>query len=160
MNRKSQVAVEFLIVVGIAFTMLIPAMYLFSQYSSSSNNAVVSNQVDRVGRALITTAEEMYYYGKNSKTTINVYFPEKIDSIYLNPKLNTTCKVMGDSCLSEIVFNTSLFGGETHMTYFTKVNITADFTGIYNMSDSVTQGRKTFLIQSYGDYVNITRLIR
>jgi uncharacterized protein (UPF0333 family) len=161
-KKRGQAAVEFLMVVGVAFTMLVPALYLFTQYSSTSNQIVIASQVERIGKEIISSAESVYYYGKNSKSTIKLSFPEKINSIYLNPKKNKTCAEDTitddtDSCVSELVFNVSIFGGESHFVFYTPINITLNITSEYSMQDAVQAGLKSLAIESYGDYINITR---
>lgn len=166
-QKKGQAAVEFLMVVGVAFTMLVPAFFLFSMYSETSNQIIIASQIDRMGKEMIANIESIYYYGKHSKTTLKVNFPKRIQDIYLNPRLHypqDTDDCMDDdkACLSEIVFETDLFsagGDNSHFVYFTHINVSADFTGELSEREAVTQGLKTFTIESYGDYVNISRRI-
>lgn len=154
MYRKSQAAVEMLIVIGIAFTMLIPSLLLFSQYSATGNQVVIASQVDRIGKEIISNVEAIYFYGKNSKTTIKVSFPDGLTGVYINkqnPPIHN---------ISELVFNATLFGGQTQFVYFTKINISGNLTAGYQMEDAVSQGIKTFVIESHGDYVEITRILK
>jgi hypothetical protein len=155
--KKAQAAVEFLIVVGVAFTMLIPSLLLFSQYSSSSSQTIVANQIDRVGRELVSNIETIYYYGKDSRATIKLSFPERINEVYINPKKVDVCLNEGDGCLTEIVFNVTMNGDYVDFVYFTKVNVTANFTADNTMIDAVKEGVKTFVIKSYGTYINVSR---
>ncbi|MFP4111669.1 MAG: hypothetical protein ACLFPQ_06655 [Candidatus Woesearchaeota archaeon] len=152
-GKRGQQSVEFLIVMGIAFTMLIPTLFIFSQYTSSSNQIVAANQINRIGREMIAQSESIYFFGENSRTTLRVTFPDRINSIHINPKNPP------ESNLTEIVFNVSLFGGNSDLVYFSNVNITANFTADYSMKDAVSEGLKTFRIESFGDYVHIQRNI-
>jgi hypothetical protein len=152
-KKRSQAAIEFLIVIGVAFTMLLPAIFMFSEYSESSNQLVMKSQLNRIGKELISSVESIYYYGENSKTTLKISFPDNVKSVHLNPMEPPA------SNLTEIVFNISIFGGTNSVVFFSDVNITANFTADYDMEEAVSEGMKTFIVQSHGDYVNVTRKI-
>jgi hypothetical protein len=152
---KAQSAIEFMMIVGIAFTMLIPAFFVFQQFSSQANEQVISAQLNAFGRDLISTVESMYYYGEYSKTELKFNFPNKVIDMSVN--------VPEDGELYELVITADVFGAEADFVYFTKVpiapevnelneDIVSDFTGgITPRANAFSSGIKTFKVEAVKD---------
>lgn len=154
-TRKAQSAIEFMMIVGIAFTMLIPAFFVFQQFSSQANEQVISAQINSFGRDLISTVESMYYYGEFSKTELKFNFPNKIIDMSVN--------VPKDGELYELIITADVFGAKTDFVYFTKVPIApeineertvifSDFTGgIEPRINAFSSGIKTYRVEAVKD---------
>lgn len=151
-SRKAQSAIEFMMIVGIAFTMLIPALFIFQQFSSQANEKVISAQVNAFGRELISAAESMYYYGEFSKTTLQFNFPEQITDMSIN-----TPQKEGQH--HELVITADVFGAESDFVYFTQVPLAderedpeayhSDLDGtIGNRQDAFAPGIKSFKVEA------------
>ena len=116
MIKKAQSAIEFMMIIGIAFTMLIPALFIFQQFGSQANEQVISAQINGFGREMITAIESMYYYGESSRTTIEFNFPRQINDMQINTPINQTGYY-------ELVIEADLYGGDADFVYFTRVPI-------------------------------------
>ncbi len=148
---KAQSAVEFMMIIGIAFTLLIPAMFIFQQFSTQSNEDIITAQINSFGREIISAAESMYYYGESSKSSIGFSFPERIRDMRINPR-------EGDAELSELVIVADVYGGEASFAFFTRVPLLPEQADNENMSDltagiqpredAFMSGGKEFIVES------------
>ncbi|MFP4117837.1 MAG: hypothetical protein ACLFTR_02845 [Candidatus Woesearchaeota archaeon] len=147
-SRRSQSAVEFMMIVGIAFTLMIPSLFLFQQFSAQSSERIISGQINSFGREMISAVESMYYYGESSKVKVAFNAPEKIQDMYINA---------GGEGLNEFVITARLYGGETDFVFFTDVPISPEGNmewssdlsgGIEPREDAFMSGRMQFSIET------------
>ena len=75
MPKNAQSALEYLMIIGLTFGIIIPTVYLFYSYSKESNIQIVDSQINSIGRNIINSAESIYYSGKNSKTILEFNMP-------------------------------------------------------------------------------------
>lgn len=154
-QKKAQAAVEFLMIVGIALTMIMPAVFMFQQFSSEANEKVITGQINSFGREIVNNVESMYYFGEFSKTTLRFNFPDNIINVRINPPLNT-----GE--LYEFVITAYMYGGYTDFVYYSKIPIANETTsptqyesslavGFDLRSDAFVAGMKTFRLESVKD---------
>ena len=80
-KKKSQVAVEHLIIVGLIIIILIPTAYFLFTYQGSSSDAIKASKIEGAANQIIKAANNLYNYGTESKTTIEVTIPEGVQSI-------------------------------------------------------------------------------
>lgn len=80
-SKKGQSSVEYIFVVALALLLIIPGTIIFFQYSQSSQKAIVSSQLYKIGNDLVSTGELMYSVGENSWQTIEVNFPSSVQSV-------------------------------------------------------------------------------
>ncbi|MFW5852677.1 MAG: hypothetical protein ACOCUR_01480 [Nanoarchaeota archaeon] len=151
--KKSQSAIEFMMIIGVAFTLMIPALFIFQQFGSQANEKVVSSQIISFGREIISSIESMYYYGESSRTTIRFNFPEKITDVYINVPDE-------GGALYELVITADLFGGSAHYVFFTKVPVAAESSkdtgsdltaGMDPRRNAFVSGLKVFSVESVRD---------
>lgn len=76
--RKGQFAVEYLLVTGFLFVLLLPTVYLLYTYTQQSQEQLALAQANELGHALIATAEKVYYYGKGSMLTLHGTMPSLV----------------------------------------------------------------------------------
>src|SRR3989338_599919 len=108
---KSQSSMEFLIVIGIAFLVIVPATYFFLNFSRESAEEITFYQFEAIGRDIVSTAESLFYSGESSKTVISLRMPKGIESAAIIDK-------------RELVFNVSTSSGYTDFVFFSRVNLT------------------------------------
>jgi len=102
---KSQVAVEYLIIVSVAFMILIPLVLFLNQtfigYSDDNKLSKADTAVKKIGH----TADWVYSQGPPAKQTIEVYIPKDIDGVSLN---NNTIefKVRTSAGVSDVYYET------------------------------------------------------
>lgn len=80
-KKRSQAAMEYLLIVGLAFVILTPMLYLFYDYTTTLQRDVSLAKVYKIGGSMVNTAEQMYYLGPPSKTTLRFTMPDKVTSI-------------------------------------------------------------------------------
>lgn len=102
---------EFLIVIGIAFLVIVPATYFFLNFSRESAEEITFYQFEAIGRDIVSTAESLFYSGESSKTVISLRMPKGIESAAIIDK-------------RELVFNVSTSSGYTDFVFFSRVNLT------------------------------------
>ncbi|HLD87122.1 MAG TPA: hypothetical protein VJB12_03580, partial [Candidatus Nanoarchaeia archaeon] len=115
---------EYLIVVGLAFLVMVPATYFFFNFSKESSEEVSYFRIEAIGRTVVDTSESLFYTGEGSKTVINVNVPEGVEKATI---------VAG----REMVFNVSSSAGYSDMVFFSRVNLT---TGGSCQSSCIIEG--------------------
>ena len=110
--RAGQASMEYLIVVGVAFLVMIPATYFFFSFSKESGQEISTSQLDSVGREMVETAESLLYSGSGSKTTMKLSMPEGVQHALIVDQ-------------RELVFNVSTAIGYSELVFFSRVNLTA-----------------------------------
>ena len=100
---KSQVAVEYLIIVSVAFMILIPTILYLNQtfigYSDSNKLSKASETVKKIGQ----TADWVYSQGPPAKQTIEIFIPKDLDEISLNNK-TVLFKVRTSAGVSDVFY--------------------------------------------------------
>lgn len=94
---KSQISVEYLMIMGFVVVITIPLIIIYYSYTSNSSQEIISSQIDQIARKIVDAAESVYYLGIPSQTTLKVYMPNRIVGASLDNK--------------ELVFNLSVIGG-------------------------------------------------
>ena len=125
---------EYVIIIGFILVIMIPLILIFYEHTSSTNDQVITSQVDMIAKKVVDSAESVYYLGKPSKTRIKVYMPTNVKNVTIYNK--------------EIVFKVKTRSGITDISQLSSVNISG--------SISETKGIHYINIESKGDYVWIS----
>lgn len=134
MPLKSQVSLEYLMIIGFAVLITIPLLLIyFSQYSST-NDLVSTSQALQIARLIVDSSESVYYLGEPSQTTLKLNFPDNIYSTNLSNR--------------EVVFKIVTASGITDVVQVSSVNLSGSLP--------TTQGIHFVTIKSQGTYVQIT----
>ena len=107
-NKRGQSAVEYLTIISIAFIMIIPAVMLFFNYSKTTNDQVISSQLNLIGSQILSTSEEMNVLGAGSWVTLDINFPESL----INASVNNNGQ--------DLVFKYYTTNGESYSVNFAK----------------------------------------
>ncbi len=108
MHSKAQFAVEYLLVTGFLFMLLLPSLYILYNYSQQSQEQLSLARANEVGNAIVANAEKVYYYGKGSKLTINVAMPTLVDEFYYRCIGEKPCEIVFKIKESELGFTTTV----------------------------------------------------
>lgn len=138
--RKGQISVEYLLIIGLAMAILVPGTMMFYNYSVDSNEKLVASQINRIGKNIMTNAEQMYTIGKDSWITIDVNFPETARSAYTVDN-------------SELVITYSSGRGTTEAVFFSDIDIRGAYSN--DLSPTFHAGNMKIRIESKGNYVLI-----
>ncbi len=153
-NKKAQSSVEYLFVVALSLLLVVPASFLFFNYSKSSEDTVVASQIERAGNEVLLKAEEVYSIGNGSWITVEFKLPRKIAP-------NNPATIFNND---ELVFNYSTQTGYAEAVFFTDLNLTTD----EDVSDGddcasscpleLKSGINKIQVISKGDYILIKRI--
>jgi len=79
--KKSQISMEYLIIVGFVVAVTIPLILIFTTHSTEMNEHVIANQANYIASKIVDSAESVYYLGASSKVTFRVQMPININAI-------------------------------------------------------------------------------
>ena len=82
--KKGQVSIEYLVVLGFLMLFIVPLLVLYSQTQKDTQDQLNEAQARRVGNLLRDAAERVYFAGDPAQETLQVYLPDKIESITLS----------------------------------------------------------------------------
>lgn len=85
---KSQVAMEYIMILSLVLLILIPTIYVFREYVSKSSDDVVINNINSVAKNLIDNSREIFYLGSSSKTVIDLEMPKQVEAMWLMDNSN------------------------------------------------------------------------
>lgn len=77
---------EFLVILGFVFLMIIPLVIIFLEQSAYVNDAISQNHIRNIAVKLTDKSETIYYLGGSSKTTIKALFPKGIEDVNITGK--------------------------------------------------------------------------
>jgi uncharacterized protein (UPF0333 family) len=128
-SRKSQISIEYLSILGFVLVILILIITLSYIYSRQIEDQIIVNQVDKIAKEIIDSAESVYYYGEPTKTTIKAYLPENIEQISIT--------------VNDISFVVRTENGLTEISYHSEVNLAGTIptaSGIKNFQIEAREG--------------------
>ena len=103
---KSQISLEYLLLVGLLLAVLSPIFY----YSfSTSTQTIKMNQASNLVKKIANTADTLYALGPNSQDTIEIIVPGGVENITIDNK--------------EVLLAINLFKGISYIGMDTKTNI-------------------------------------
>jgi uncharacterized protein (UPF0333 family) len=83
-KKKSQASFEFLLIFGIALIIILVLGGIFFSYSLGAQQSLNQQQIDRIGKDLMNTVQQIYFLGSGNKVTLNTRFPEEIENISIH----------------------------------------------------------------------------
>ena len=132
---KSQISMEYLIIVGFATFVILSVLSIAFFYGGVIRDKVKTTQINNFANKVLSTAESVYYYGEPSKATISVYMPDNILNIDIS------------SNALYIEYQTST--GTEKNGFFSKVPISGNITA--------SSGVKRILFLAEEDKVSISK---
>lgn len=84
MRKKSQIGLEYIILIGFLTFVLISVLGLAVIYSSGSQDRIKIVQINNFANKVLSTSETVFFYGQPSKATISVYLPEGVRNISIS----------------------------------------------------------------------------
>ncbi len=111
---KAQVAMEYLMITGLIFLMLIPTIILFLTQSRNFNEDITDSQVHKILETVVGAADTVYYQGPPAQQQLRLYMPKQVNNIAIE---NQT-----------ITFNISKGTVEYTMDKTSKANLTGSLS--------------------------------
>lgn len=78
--KKSQIAIEYLIIMSFILFITIPSVLIYTRQSETIKEEVIMSQAFSAIQKISDSSESIFYLGPPSKETIKVYFPERLDN--------------------------------------------------------------------------------
>ncbi len=154
---RAQSSVEYIFIVAFALMIIVPAAFVFNQYSASSQEGLRNTQIFKVGSDLIEASELMYSVGENSWQTVDVTFPPDVLSV----------KVFnGSDGVNELVIT---YDGEyvSQAVFFTEIPLSnSSSTDVFiedctlGCSLPFTTGKNSIRVESLRNSVVVLRVIK
>lgn len=132
--HKSQISVEYMLIIGFAMLMTTPLLLIYYTYSSDSSDSVATGQALQIARTIADSSESVYYLGKPSQTTLKLNFPDRISSASVSDR--------------EVVFKMKTRSGITDVVQVSAVNMSGALP--------TSQGIHVLTIKADDGYVKIT----
>ena len=120
MKNKAQISLEYLIIIGLSFAVLIPTGYFFYSYSQSSSEETVRLQISQLGSEMVNNAESIYGLADGSLLTLDLKYPSNVRNIYI---LNS----------KELIINYELSSGVNDAVFFSRIPL----SGAYYLNGSL-----------------------
>jgi hypothetical protein len=160
--KTAQISLEYLIIIGLSFAILIPAGDFFYDYSRSSNDETVRSQINDLGNRILVNAEAVYGLTGDSMITLDLTYPDKILDMYI---LNN----------GEVIIRYELQSGINEAVFFSRIPLSGPYNHTsggppyplcesqpcYNSrlgNSSVFGGKHNLRLESKTRYVLITTL--
>jgi hypothetical protein len=135
-SKRSQVGVEYLLVVGFISFAIISILALSYFYSGQIKDRIKLNQVEGFATQLVGFCESVFFAGEPSMKTVRLYLPDGVESIEINS--------------DNIVITTIVSGGaQNKRVYESKVPLQGSIT--------VEEGIKKLSLEATQDYVLINQ---
>jgi len=153
---KAQVSVEYLVIIGLSFAVLIPTSYFFYQYSQKSSEGVVRQQITQIGNEVLKNAETIYGLSDGTLTTVTLKYPSNIRDMYILSN-------------NELIIRYEISSGINDAVFYSKVPLSGpvDLTGTAcaapcgNSRLNATapnQGEHSIKMESKTSYVLVTQV--
>lgn len=134
MRSKSQISMEYMLIIGFATLMTIPLLIIYYTSYSDSSDSVAASQALQIARKIADASESVYYLGKPSQTILKLNFPDKIYSTNLSNR--------------EVVFKVKTQSGIADIAQVSSVNLSGSLP--------TTQGMHIITVKAEDGYVQIT----
>jgi hypothetical protein len=147
MKKKSrgQVSVEYVLIMGFVILALTLAVGVAFTYASTAQVQIKFNQIDKIGKKMIETADSIYYLGEPSKSTIDLNMPDNIREIVIDRS----------RVPNSIQFIAKRSGPDAYFTYYTR-GLIYDNGQPLNVSTFKSSGLKRLVINMTNNYVMFT----
>ncbi len=128
MEKRGQISIEYLIVVGFVTLLVITLLGLSYFYASAIRDQIRTSQSQTFAEKVLVEAEKVYYAGEPSKTTLTAYLPPGITMLNVQEQ--------------SIIISIQLSNGISTSSYTSNVPIETD------ISTSSGTKRLTLIAQS------------
>jgi uncharacterized protein (UPF0333 family) len=131
MEKRGQISLEYMAVVGITTIVAISLLVLSNYYSKQIGDTIDTTQLDGIAKDIVDTAQSVYYFGEPSKSTLKVYLPKGITSVTVGP--------------DQINFRIRTDSGETDVFYPSDVTLQGGIPTAYGFHYITIEAREGYV---------------
>lgn len=121
MEKRGQISLEYLMVVGFVVFVVILLLGLAIFYTATAQDSIALNQLTNFANKILNSAETVYFAGEPSRLTITTYLPEGVNEFSIQE--------------NSLVFNISTSSGIT-LTVFPS-SVPLDTSSTFNLVEGV-----------------------
>ena len=163
MKTKSQVSLEFMIIFGISFFIVMSLVGIFFTYSGEASREIDRKYIDRTANKIINEIENVYYLGYGNRVTLKFNFPENIFNVTIGHFNN----IVNGETIKFDTLNFEVLGDNenlnlTYMTNLPSIRFNCSIScshsssvSYFNDTSLFAQGPKEVRIESFGSYVSV-----
>jgi uncharacterized protein (UPF0333 family) len=166
-KNKSQVSLEFIMIFGIAFTVILMVVGLFFEFSSSSKKTLDKQYLDKIGTQIKNEIDNIYYLGVGNRISLKVNIPSGIKNIIFLHKKSLKIPIF-DYDVLQIQYTGNR--NQTYLNYLSnnpenirfKCSINCETTNnitnnisYYTEIENLNQGPKVIRIENKGNYISV-----
>ncbi|MCF7872134.1 hypothetical protein K9L97_03805 [Candidatus Woesearchaeota archaeon] len=82
--KKAQSSMELILIFSVSMIIIVPTIYIFINQVYGSEAQIISNQLNKIGNEMRTTAKELYVLGSDSWLTLEFELPTEIKEVRLD----------------------------------------------------------------------------
>lgn len=161
--KKAQSSLEFVLTFAIGFGLILILSGLYLTYSTGATDTLNRQQIEKIGRDIISNVEKIYFLGEGNRVTYTTTFPEDITnmSIHHANNSNATHTIVFDylniTYIQDSTYASSIFTAKENYIRFNCTNCShfpARNISIYD-DDDFSGGTKKIKVESEGEWVSI-----
>ena len=135
LEKKAQVSMEYLAVIGISLFLIMPMVIIFYERSGSLQDDVNAAQLEKIGLDIIDAAEEAYYLGPPTQKSLDINLPQGIQAVTIGAE--------------DVTFDYTTLQGTSSLSLTSKLPL--------NMSGTINThpGPQTLIIKAHKNGISI-----
>lgn len=170
MKNKAQSSLEFLMIFGIGFTIILVMGGIFFGYFNSEKDTLDRKHIIKVSEELINNIEQIYFLGEGNKVTMKTKFPSLIENLTIHHVNITDPNNPGERLYYDYL-NFSYYDEDDYYSLLFEANelyirfnctrcdntsiVDGEWVSYYNDTSDFAGGPKRINIESKGDWVSI-----
>ncbi|MEK6949123.1 MAG: hypothetical protein AABX34_02805 [Nanoarchaeota archaeon] len=147
MEKKSQSAIEYLLIVALALGFIVPTAYIFFKYTAKSNDEIIDSQITQIGNTIIDTAETVFFSGQGAKIILELKVPKNIIDAGIKSNRELIFKVLSEAGERELVF----FSPTNILILSDDTSSACTSSGNCDFSDLANEGLKKIKVEAFFD---------
>lgn len=148
---RGQISFEYLVIVGLALLVIVPALLFFLTFTSGGDDSVTHARVAEIGSEMIAISSEVFALGRNSWLTLDTTIPESVENLSV---------INNSGYPDEIVITYRTKNGLSQGVFFTDVPLSNDTVLLSDSSPAPVFDDRVGVVSlrftSRGDFVQVS----
>jgi len=145
---KGQISFEYLVIVGLALLVIVPALLFFLTFTRGGDDSVTHARVAEIGSEMIAVSSEVFALGRSSWLTLDTSIPESVENITIINNTNSP---------DELVITYRTKNGLSQGVFFSKVPLSNNSAILEDSSPALVFADRVGVVSlrftSGGDFV-------